>query len=93
MRLVAITASQSSGFMRSSRVSRVIAALFTRMVGISPRASRSPNRASMDAAFPTSSTAPRPLFPSHEVMPAAPASVVAVPMTCAPAPASALAMA
>ena len=92
VRLVAMTASQSSGFMRNSRLSRVIAALFTRIVGISPRVSRSPNSASIDAALETSSTAPRPLFPSHEVMPSAPAWDVAVPMTRAPAADSARAI-
>ena len=47
----------------------------------------------IEAAFPTSSTAPRPLFPSHELTPSAPAAEVAVPITRAPAAAKDLAIA
>src|SRR5580698_4334220 len=96
VRFVAMTWSQSSGFIRRSNVSRVIAALLTRMVGMSPAVSSSPMRVSIEAAFPTSRTTPRPLYPcdaSWAVSFAAPSGVVEVPMTRAPAPARASAMA
>src|SRR3569833_1194839 len=88
VRLVVITWSQSSGFIRSSSVSRVMAALLTRIVGISPAASRSVMRESMESELPTSRTAPWPLYPcnaSSAVSFEAPSAVVEVPMTLAPA--------
>src|SRR5258708_21061636 len=81
VRLVVMTASQSSGFMRSSSESRVTAALLTRIVGSSEAASSSPIKVSTEAAFPASSTAPRPLHPCDaSVAPkrAAPSALVAV---------------
>src|SRR5262249_15465114 len=73
-----------------------MAALFTRMVGICPAASRSCSRASMEALLPTSRTAPRPLY-SCDARPieklAAPSALVDVPTTVAPAPAMAIAIA
>src|ERR1700730_4497865 len=96
VRLVAMTASQSSGFMRTSSVSRVMAALLTRIVGSSPALSSSPTSASTEAAFPASSTAPRPLHPcdaSAALKRAAPSALVDVPITRAPAPPRVSAMA
>src|SRR5450631_1100658 len=82
--------------MRTSNMSRVMAALLTKMVGSPSPASRSATSASMEARSPASSTAPRPLNPSaanSALMAAAPAALVAVPTTRAPARASARAMA
>src|ERR1700751_1648057 len=96
VRLVAITASQSSGFMRSSSMSRVIAALLTRMVGGSAASSSCAMSASIEAESAASSNAPRPLYPcdaSDAATFATPSSLVAVPMTRAPAAPSARAMA
>src|SRR5690606_14623224 len=94
VRLVSITGCQSSSFMRSSRLSRVMAALFTRMVGMSPAASSDAIRASIDASALTSSTSPRPPCScSAAVICAAPSAEVAVPMTFAPSAASFSAMA
>src|SRR5204863_122224 len=88
VRFVVMTASQSSGFMRSSSWSRVMAALLTSIVGSSPALSSSAIRASTDAALPASSTAPRPLHPCDaRSLPsfAAPSAPVEVPITRAPA--------
>ena len=63
VRLVAITSSQSSGFMRSSSVSRVMAALLTRMVGISPAWSSSASSASMEAGTADIQHRPAPVVP------------------------------
>ena len=63
-------------------------ALLTKMPGISPAASSPASSASTEAASATSSTAPRPgvaIAPSQPLMASAPAGVVAVPMTLAPA--------
>src|SRR5215471_16811196 len=97
VRLVAITASQSSGFMRRSSVSRVMAALLTRIEGSSPALLSCAISASIEAGSAASSTAPRPLYPcdaSASVSRAAPSGLVAVPMTraCAAAKASAMAL-
>ena len=59
-RFVLMTASQSSLFMRSSRVSRVMPALLQRMLIAPSFASISPISASTEACLATSSTAPRP---------------------------------
>src|SRR5688500_10704229 len=72
-RLVAITSSKSSSFMRSARLSRVMPALFTRMA-TSPSSLMS---ASHCAALRTSSTRPFIFL--------APSSLVDVPTTLAPA--------
>src|SRR6185312_2023072 len=96
VRSVAITRSQSSCFIRSSNPSRVMAALLTRIVGISSAASSWASSASMEAGSPTSSTAPRPLYAcdaNEAVSASAPSAVVAVPITFAPAPARARAIA
>src|SRR5215469_407655 len=77
-------------------MSRVMAALLIKIVGISSASSSSPRRASMDAALPTSRTVPRPLYAcdaNAAVSAAAPSAVVEVPITFAPAPASAKAIA
>src|ERR1700722_10151612 len=95
-RLVPMTWSQSSLFMRSSSMSRVMAALFTRMVGSPSALSRLPTSASIEPASPASSTVPRPCRPlcaNIAVMRLAPASLVAVPTTRAPARARVSAMA
>src|SRR5665213_549620 len=96
VRLVVMTWFQSSGFMRSNSPSRVMAALLTRMVGMLWVASSCASSASIDASLDTSSTAPRPLRPwaaKVAVSSAAPASLVEVPMTRAPAAAMPTAMA
>src|SRR6202050_2424982 len=96
VRSVEITCSQSSAFMRRSSMSRVMAALLMRIVGRALVASRSAASASIEAASPTFRTAPRPCTPASEtaaLISAAPASLVAVPTTRAPAFASASAMA
>ncbi len=63
-RFVSITASQSSGFMRSSKVSRVMPALLTRIVTAPSFASMSAIAASQAAPSATSSTIPRPAMPA-----------------------------
>src|SRR3981081_1446986 len=73
-----------------------MAALLTSMVGIWPAASRSCSTASTGAALPTSSTAPRPLYPCDARLiekAEAPAALVDVPTTVAPAPPNAIAIA
>ncbi len=91
-RLVFKIASQSSGFIRSSRLSRVMPALLTRIPTAPSCASMSAIAASTLAGTATSSTRPRPLRPaaaSAAEMSAAPAAVVAVPSAVAPWRASA----
>src|SRR6188768_3133859 len=93
-RLVSITWSQSSFFIRSSNVSRVMAALLTSMVGMSPAASSRATSASMEPSVLTFSASPRPPdADSSAVIFAAPSSVDAVPITFAPAAARRNAMA
>ena len=77
-------------------MSRVIAALLTRIVGIRPDTSSDCSNASIEAGSATFSTAPCPgdgAFASAAVIWAAPSSEVAVPMTVAPAAASCVAIA
>ena len=95
-RLVAMTASQSSSFIRTSRLSRVMPALFTRMPIAPWRASIPFTTVSTLAKSRTSSRTPSTLpGPACEsaAIDAAPSSLVAVPTTRAPAAASARAIA
>src|SRR5690606_30713750 len=92
-RFVDNTASQSSFFMRSSRLSRVMPALLTTTVGAPSRFCRSSNSACTDSSLAMSSTAPRPRSARASDTARAPSSVVAVPITTAPAAASVLAIA
>jgi hypothetical protein len=87
LRLVASTSSHSSSDMRASRLSRVIPALFTRIV-ISPNRLRSsPSTCSVCAVSLTFRTMPAPLMPAasrYALIACAPLSLVAVPTTVAP---------
>ena len=95
-RFVPMTASQSSGFIRRSSVSRVMPALLTRMVTAPSRDSISETAASQAAPSATSRAMPRPFAPadfSESSIAAMPVGPVAVPMTVAPCAASAIAIA
>ena len=83
-RFVETTSFHSSGFMRMSRLSRVMPALLTTISGAAVKLA---NNASTDASLLTSRMAPRPAgdrAPSQLEMAAAPCSLVAVPTTMAP---------
>ena len=95
-RLVDWMSSHSSSFMRMSRLSRVTPALFTRIETGPTCAATLSTSAAQAAESRTSSTRPVPCPPASAiafVMRSAPASVVAVPTTFAPAFARAIAIA
>src|SRR3979411_1132537 len=93
-RLVSRTASQSSSFMRNSKVSRVMPALLQRMPITPSFASMSSSAASIESGLTTSRTTPRPPCAARlALIRAAPSAVVAVPMTRAPSRARRSAMA
>src|SRR5687768_9067677 len=94
-RLAACTSSHSSSFMRASRLSRVMPALFTRIATGPWSFCTASMKAPQAAASRTSSTRPAPFTPACAKalpMPSAPLSEVDVPTTVAPARASAMAM-
>ncbi len=93
LRFVDRTSSHSSAFMRISRLSRVMPALLTTMVGLPSCDWMSLMPACTDSSSAMSMTMPRPRVPSLSPMAFAPASLVAVPTTTAPAAARASAMA
>mmetsp|Transcript_37653 Transcript_37653/g.92539 ORF Transcript_37653/g.92539 Transcript_37653/m.92539 type:complete len:209 (-) Transcript_37653:382-1008(-) len=85
-RLVSMTASQSSSFIRMDSMSRVMPALLTSTCRPPSWATMASTAACTAAPSVTLSTMPRPPWaPSASVMPAAPASEFAVPMTRQPA--------
>src|SRR5262245_47768203 len=92
VRSVSSTSCHSSSRMRSSRLSRVTPALFTRMRGSPARALTSSSTAVTPVESRTSSTRPRSV-PRRSQIAAAPASLVAVPNTRAPSCASRAAIA
>ena len=92
VRFVAMTSSHSSCFMRIRRLSLVMPALFTKMLGLPSSDCTSFTAAWIDSSSTTLRAMPRPLPSSAAVIPSAPPCVVAVPMTAAPAAANAWAM-
>src|SRR3989338_5753621 len=86
LRLVFRMTSHSSSDMRSNRLSRVMPALLTRIVGAPPDFSISDRTAAIDSALFTSSIIPFPATPfafSAALIFSAPSLEVAVPNTCA----------